>query len=60
MKEETLRLILQSEHGAAAFDKWIDYQYACLTIKTLSIVFLVVVVIYVVRKFATGEWGDFG
>ncbi len=59
MKEETLRLILQSEHGAAAFNKWIDYQYACLILKTLSILFLVGAVIFVVRKFATGEWGDF-
>ena len=60
MKEETLRLILQSEHGAEAFSKWIEYQYAALIVKTLSILFLVVAVIYVVRKFATGEWGDFG
>lgn len=59
MKEETLRVILESKGGIEAFSKWIDYKYAVLFVKTFSIVVLVAAVIFVVRQFATGKWGDF-
>lgn len=56
MKEETLRLILQSEHGAEAFSKWINLQYAFLITKIVLIGGVLLLVYWGVNKFLSGDW----